>query len=70
MAEGRRWRQGPRGTEAGTQLALLESEATSWRLDDQTREVGRRGVAEARAALRLGRRGHDGEHRPQRAEAA
>jgi hypothetical protein len=27
-----------------------------WRLDDRTREVGRRGVAEARAALEAARR--------------
>lgn len=41
-------------TEAGpTQLALLEAPGSGWRLDDRTRELGRRGVAEARAALRL-----------------
>jgi hypothetical protein len=33
------------------QLALLEPEP-DWRLDEQTREVGRAGVAQARAALR------------------
>jgi hypothetical protein len=33
------------------QLSLIES-PPEWRLDDRTREVGRRGVAEARAALR------------------
>ena len=32
------------------QLTLLESPA-GWRLDERTREVGRRGLAEARAAL-------------------
>jgi hypothetical protein len=32
------------------QLSLLEVRP-SWRLDDATREAGRRGVAEARAAL-------------------
>ncbi len=32
------------------QLSLLEVKPT-WRLDDTTREVGRRGVAEARARL-------------------
>ncbi|MFP5255085.1 MAG: hypothetical protein ACLGI8_04455 [Acidimicrobiia bacterium] len=32
------------------QLSLLESRRT-WTLSDSTREVGRRGVAEARAAL-------------------
>jgi hypothetical protein len=35
-----------------TQLALLlESEKDDWRLDQHTRETGRRGVAEARRAL-------------------
>jgi hypothetical protein len=33
------------------QLILLETEP-EWRLDEQTREVGRAGVAQARAALR------------------
>jgi hypothetical protein len=33
------------------QLTLLET-PPSWRLDDHTRAVGRRGVAEARASLR------------------
>jgi hypothetical protein len=32
------------------QLSLLET-PPSWRLDDATREVGRRGVAAARASL-------------------
>jgi hypothetical protein len=32
------------------QLTLIDT-TTPWRLDDQTREVGRRGLAEARAAL-------------------
>jgi hypothetical protein len=32
------------------QLTLIESPA-GWRLDECTREVGRRGLAEARAAL-------------------
>jgi hypothetical protein len=38
------------------QLALLEEDAgtqePAWELDDHTREVGRRGVAAARDALR------------------
>lgn len=34
------------------QLSLLESPRRTWRLDDATREAGRRGVAEARATLR------------------
>mgnify|MGYP001325838543 CR=1 FL=1 len=36
------------------QLSLLESRRT-WALSDTTREVGRRGVAEARAALEAAR---------------
>ena len=35
---------------AQPQLALLEA-PIEWRLDEHTREVGRRGVAKARAAL-------------------
>jgi hypothetical protein len=35
-----------------TQLLLLESTSPNWKLDRRTREIGRRGVAEARAALR------------------
>ncbi len=34
------------------QLALLEADEPVWRLDAQTREVGRRGVAAAREVLR------------------
>jgi hypothetical protein len=34
------------------QLALLESPEPVWRIDDHTREVGRQGVAAARAVLR------------------
>jgi hypothetical protein len=33
------------------QLVLLHVSGADWRLDDQTRETGRRGVAEARAIL-------------------
>jgi hypothetical protein len=36
---------------AQPQLALVETEVSSWRLDERTKEVGRRGVAQARAAL-------------------
>lgn len=36
----------------GGQLALLETEQPVWRLDAQTREVGRRGVAAAREVLK------------------
>ena len=45
-------RQGSAPASVGTQLALLDAPASSWRLDDKTREVGRRGLAEARAVLR------------------
>ena len=40
------------------QLKLLEPERgePEWQLDDSTKEVGRRGVAEARAALQRARR--------------
>ncbi|HUJ66695.1 MAG TPA: hypothetical protein VLX59_14210 [Acidimicrobiales bacterium] len=33
------------------QLVLLDEDRTKFRLDEQTREMGRRGVAEARRAL-------------------
>ncbi|MGI9601928.1 MAG: hypothetical protein ACR2QE_08585 [Acidimicrobiales bacterium] len=33
------------------QILLLDDDTTPWHLDDDTREIGRRGVAEARAAL-------------------
>ncbi|HEX5366751.1 MAG TPA: hypothetical protein VFW63_08845 [Acidimicrobiales bacterium] len=38
-----------------SQLTLIDT-PRSWKLDDRTREVGRQGVARARAALRAGRR--------------
>lgn len=41
------------------QLTLIES-STTWQLDERTREVGRRGIAEARAQLEA--------HRPTAAE--
>lgn len=34
-----------------TQLALLEEPKANWQLDERTRELGRQGLAEARAAL-------------------
>ncbi|HSL60120.1 MAG TPA: hypothetical protein VK866_19895 [Acidimicrobiales bacterium] len=34
-----------------TQLALITEEPTEWRLDDHTRELGRKGIAEARRAV-------------------
>ena len=42
--------------ENDTQLQLLET-PREWQLDDQTRELGRKGVAEARRALQLSGRG-------------
>jgi hypothetical protein len=46
------------------QLTLLESPAPAWRIDEPTREVGRRGVAEARAALRAALAASRGEQAP------
>ncbi len=37
------------------QLTLIDTQP-DWRLDEKTRKVGRRGIAEARAALAAGRR--------------
>lgn len=34
-----------------TQLILLDADTSDWKLDDHTREIGRRGLAQARAAL-------------------
>ena len=34
-----------------TQLLLLEPDGDEWRLDSETREVGLRGIAEARRIL-------------------
>ena len=34
------------------QLVLLDDDDREWRLDERTREIGRRGVALAREALR------------------
>ena len=45
----------------GGQLQLHVGEADrhpEWRLDDETRAVGRRGIAQARAALRSARADH------------
>jgi hypothetical protein len=38
------------------QLVLLEDTESDWRLDERTRQLGREGVAAARAALRDARR--------------
>ena len=40
----------------GTQLVLLDTPTPSWKLDRHTREIGRRGVAEARERTSAGRR--------------
>jgi hypothetical protein len=34
------------------QLPLIDSGPRSWKLDRRTREIGRQGIAQARAALR------------------
>lgn len=41
-------------TTQNAQLSLIQT-PRSWRLDERTREVGRAGIAQARAALRSGR---------------
>lgn len=48
------------------QLTLLSADDETWRLDEDTREVGRQGVAAARAALQAARRLDldDGDARP------
>jgi len=42
------------------ELLLLSSDSTPnrWQLDDRTKEIGRKGLAEARAALRAARPAH------------
>ena len=35
-----------------TQLTLLDENRRVWKLDQRTREIGRKGVADAREALR------------------
>jgi hypothetical protein len=54
------------------QLVLLEA-PVDWRLDERTREIGRRGVANARAALQSARPDGDdpdGQHRNRHRSAA
>ncbi len=50
----------------GQQLALIERSELEWRIDDQTREVGRKGLAEAREALRSRTHGESMPMRPRR----
>ena len=38
------------------QLVLIEPESADWQLDEQTRAIGREGVAAARQALEQARR--------------
>ena len=33
------------------QLVLIDNRSDDWRLDEQTKEIGRKGLADARAAL-------------------
>ena len=40
------------------QLTLIEVPKTAWRLDDRTREAGKKGIAEARKALAEATRKH------------
>ncbi len=58
------------------QLALITDDAStprSWRLDDHTRQVGREGIAAARAALRAAlahqRGGHGADHHADETDA-
>jgi hypothetical protein len=51
---------------APTQLELLET-PDGWRLDRETRELGRKGVAEARRALQLAASDHRTDSDPARA---
>ncbi len=52
------------------QLALIEEPGSDYRLDDNTREVGRRGVAAAREALRKAAHARDEGSHPSRRSAA
>lgn len=46
------------------QLVLIDSNPRTWRLDERTKEIGRRGLAEARKALQERRAG---DRQPQQA---
>jgi hypothetical protein len=41
------------------QLTLIDTTTRTWRLDERTREIGRRGIASARAALAAHRPAED-----------
>ncbi len=45
----------------------INEKASAWRLDERTREAGRRGIASARAALAAHRPDDDHHHSPQAA---
>jgi hypothetical protein len=45
----------PHKTSRSAQLRLIDPAPPVWRLDEHTRQVGRMGVAAARAALRTAR---------------
>jgi len=51
------------------QLDLLPPVDPDWRIDDATREAGRRGIAKARAALAEARARADREHHHHRTAA-
>jgi hypothetical protein len=51
------------------QLALIERSELEWHLDDKTRQIGRRGLEEARRALRAHARDRGGRP-PSRPRAA
>jgi hypothetical protein len=53
-------------TSQHAQLTLIDT-PRSWRIDEHTREVGREGIARARAALRHGR--HSGTPDPPAADS-
>ena len=45
------------------QLVLLDENPPEWRIDDETRAIGRAGIAEARQALRAALERSDAAHR-------
>ncbi|MBA2281025.1 MAG: hypothetical protein M3527_02115 [Actinomycetota bacterium] len=54
---------------AQIQLVLLE-EPRDWRLDDDTKEIGREGIATARASIREALKRSDGQTAPAHRSAA
>ena len=48
------------------QLVLIDDSDREWRIDDETRAIGRRGIEAARSLLRaIPRRDGDGDHETQ-----